>query len=136
MPESAAAAEVARANALSAGVKVRVLTGDMFAPVAEEKFDVIVSNPPYIPTADIRTLDEKVRVFEPVSALDGGADGLDFYRVIAAEAGAHLTEGGVLLLEFGEGQADALKEMFAEYATEVYTDMQGAERILRAEKKQ
>ena len=133
---SAAAAEVARANALSAGVKVRVLTGDMFAPVAEEKFDVIVSNPPYIPTADIRTLDEKVRAFEPVSALDGGADGLDFYRVIAAEAGAHLTEGGVLLLEFGEGQADALKEMFAEYATEVYTDMQGAERILRAEKKQ
>lgn len=133
---SAAAAEVARANALSAGVKVRVLTGDMFAPVAEEKFDVIVSNPPYIPTADIRTLDEKVRAFEPVSALDGGADGLDFYRVIAAEAGTHLTEGGVLLLEFGEGQADALKEMFAEYATEVYTDMQGAERILRAEKKQ
>lgn len=133
---SAAAAEVARANALSAGVKVRVLTGDMFAPVAEEKFDVIVSNPPYIPTADIRALDEKVRAFEPVSALDGGADGLDFYRVIAAEAGAHLTEGGVLLLEFGEGQADALKEMFAEYATEVYTDMQGAERILRAEKKQ
>lgn len=133
---SAAAAEVARANALSAGVKVRVLTGDMFAPVAEEKFDVIVSNPPYIPTADIRKLDEKVRAFEPVSALDGGADGLDFYRVIAAEAGAHLTEGGVLLLEFGEGQADALKEMFAEYATEVYTDMQGAERILRAEKKQ
>ena len=71
-----------------------------------------------------------------MSALDGGADGLDFYRVIAAEAGTHLTEGGVVLLEFGEGQADALKEKFAEYATADYTDMQGAERILRAEKKQ
>lgn len=133
---SAAAAEVAKANALSAGAKVRLLTGDMFAPVAEEKFDIIVSNPPYIPTADIKRLEEKVRSFEPASALDGGADGLDFYRIIAAEAAVHLTDGGVLFLEFGEGQAAELKEIFTGYATEVYKDMQGAERILRAEKKQ
>ena len=133
---SQAAAEVARANALNAGVNVRVLTGDMFAPVKGERFDIIVCNPPYIPHADIAELEEKVRKFEPLSALDGGADGLDFYRVLAREVDAHLNDGGVLLLEFGAGQADALKEMFGAYAVTVYKDMQGTERILRAERKE
>ena len=133
---SEAACTVARANAAGAGVSVKVLAGDMFAPVAEEKFDVIVSNPPYIPHGDIAGLQDRVKKFEPLSALDGGEDGLDFYRTIAREGAERLTEGGVIFLEFGEGQADAVKELFAAFDTEVYRDMQGKERMLRAAKKE
>lgn len=133
---SEAACTVARANATGAGASVRVLAGDMFAPVAEEKFDVIVSNPPYIPHGDIAGLQDRVKKFEPLSALDGGEDGLDFYRTIAREGAEHLTAGGVIFLEFGEGQADAVKELFAAFDTEVYLDMQGKERMLRAAKKE
>lgn len=133
---SEAACTVARANAAGAGASVKVLAGDMFAPVAEEKFDVIVSNPPYIPHGDIAGLQDRVKKFEPLSALDGGEDGLDFYRTIAREGAERLTEGGVIFLEFGEGQADAVKELFAAFDTEVYRDMQGKERMLRAAKKE
>lgn len=133
---SEAACSVARANAAGAGASVKVLAGDMFAPVAEEKFDVIVSNPPYIPHGDIAGLQDKVKKFEPLAALDGGEDGLDFYRTIAREGAERLTEGGVIFLEFGEGQADAVKELFAAFDTEVYRDMQGKERMLRAAKKE
>lgn len=133
---SEAACTVARANAAGAGASVKVLAGDMFAPVAEEKFDVIVSNPPYIPHGDIAGLQDKVKKFEPLAALDGGEDGLDFYRTIAREGAERLTEGGVIFLEFGEGQADAVKELFAAFDTEVYRDMQGKERMLRAAKKE
>lgn len=133
---SEAACTVARANAAGAGASVKVLAGDMFAPVAEEKFDVIVSNPPYIPHGDIAGLQDRVKKFEPLSALDGGEDGLDFYRTIAREGAERLTEGGVIFLEFGEGQADAVKELFAAFDTEVYRDMQGKERMLRATKKE
>lgn len=133
---SEAACTVARANAAGADASVKVLAGDMFAPVAEEKFDVIVSNPPYIPHGDIVGLQDKVKKFEPLAALDGGEDGLDFYRTIAREGAERLTEGGVIFLEFGEGQADAVKELFAAFDTEVYRDMQGKERMLRAAKKE
>lgn len=133
---SEAACTVARANAAGAGASVKVLAGDMFVPVAEEKFDVIVSNPPYIPHGDIAGLQDKVKKFEPLAALDGGEDGLDFYRTIAREGAERLTEGGVIFLEFGEGQADAVKELFAAFDTEVYRDMQGKERMLRAAKKE
>ncbi len=133
---SEAACTVARANAAGAGASVKVLAGDMFAPVADEKFDVIVSNPPYIPHGDIAGLQDKVKKFEPLAALDGGEDGLDFYRTIAREGAERLTEGGVIFLEFGEGQADAVKELFAAFDTEVYRDMQGKERMLRAAKKE
>ena len=77
-----------------------------------------------------------MKKFEPLSALDGGEDGLDFYRTIAREGAERLTEGGVIFLEFGEGQADAVKELFAAFDTEVYRDMQGKERMLRATKKE
>lgn len=132
---SEAAAEVARANALGAGVSVRVLTGDMFAPVSGEKFDIIVSNPPYIPRAELAALDRRVKDFEPLSALDGGEDGLDFYRMIAAKARGHLNDGGVVLLELGAGQADAVSGLFAGFDTEITEDMQGVRRILSARMK-
>lgn len=73
--------------------------------------------------------------FEPLSALDGGEDGLDFYRTIAAKARGHLNDGGVVLLELGAGQADAVSGLFAGFDTEITEDMQGVRRILSARMK-
>lgn len=129
---SEGACAVARANALNAGAEVRVLSGDMFAAVGEERFDVIVCNPPYIPHGDIASLDDRVKKFEPLSALDGGKDGLDFYRIIAAEAPAHLAEDGVIFLELGVGQAEAVKELFGAFDVTVHKDIEGVERMLEA----
>ena len=75
-------------------------------------FDLIISNPPYIPTAEIAALDPEVRDFDPRGALDGGADGLDFYRRLAAEARPLLKPGGKIMLEFGDGQGEAIQEIF------------------------
>jgi release factor glutamine methyltransferase len=76
------------------------------------QFDLIISNPPYIPSAEIATLQPEVRDFDPRGALDGGADGLDFYRKLAAEAKPLLKPGGKIMLEFGDGQADAVRKIF------------------------
>jgi len=76
------------------------------------EFDLIISNPPYIPSAEIATLQPEVRDFDPRGALDGGADGLDFYRRLAAEAKSFLKPDGKIMLEFGDGQADEIKKIF------------------------
>jgi release factor glutamine methyltransferase len=76
------------------------------------RFDLIISNPPYIPSAEIATLQPEVRDFDPRAALDGGADGLDFYRKLAAEAKPFLKPDGKIMLEFGDGQAEAVKNIF------------------------
>jgi release factor glutamine methyltransferase len=88
-----------------------------------------VSNPPYIPTKDIESLDKKVKDFEPNLALDGGADGLDFYREIAKNLDNHLSEGGTLFLEFGIGQGQQIKEIFSAYSVEIFNDLEGIERM-------
>ena len=75
-------------------------------------YDLIISNPPYIPSAEIETLQPEVRDFDPRGALDGGVDGLDFYRRISAEAKPFLKPDGKIMLEFGDGQADAIKNIF------------------------
>jgi release factor glutamine methyltransferase len=75
-------------------------------------FDLIISNPPYIPAAEIETLEGEVRDYDPRGALDGGADGLDYYRRLAAEAGAFLKSGGRIMLEFGDGQAESVRKIF------------------------
>jgi release factor glutamine methyltransferase len=107
------AAAVARANAEKLGLAVEVLEGDLFAPVAARApFALIVSNPPYIPTADIAALAPEVRK-EPMSALDGGPDGLAVIRRLIADAPPLLTDGGALVLEVGAGQATAVTELFA-----------------------
>ena len=80
--------------------------------VSPHQFDLIISNPPYIPSAEIATLQPEVRDFDPRAALDGGADGLDFYRKLAAEAKPFLKPGGKIMLEFGDGQADATRKIF------------------------
>ena len=95
----------------------------------EGKFDVIVSNPPYIPSKDIETLDLKVKSFEPRLALDGAEDGLKFYRIIAKNLDAYLAEDGVLLLEFGINQADAIRSIFEGFQVEILKDIEGVERI-------
>src|ERR1035437_8996022 len=82
------------------------------SPLRKMEFDLIISNPPYIPSAEIATLQPEVRDFDPRGALDGGADGLDFYRKLAMEAKPFLKPGGKIMLEFGDGQADAIRNIF------------------------
>jgi release factor glutamine methyltransferase len=76
------------------------------------KFELIISNPPYIPSAEIATLEPEVRDFDPRAALDGGADGLEFYRLIAKSAAVFLKSGGKIMVEFGDGHADAICKIF------------------------
>lgn len=94
--------------------RIQLVEGDGFAALpAGARFDLMVSNPPYIPTAEIATLQPEVRDFDPRAALDGGVDGLEFIRRLAAEAGEFLAAGGRLMLEFGDGQAGPVREIFA-----------------------
>ncbi len=131
---SEGALQVARANALNVGADIKFIKSDMWTDIADE-FDVIVSNPPYIPTEDIKTLDGRVKGFEPLLALDGGNDGLRFYREIALGLDGHLAKNGVLLLEFGINQADAVAGIFADYDTRIIKDMAGIERIAIVKRK-
>ncbi len=107
------AIELADRNAALNSVSVEFRHGSLFDPVKGERFNLIVSNPPYIPAADIKSLQPEVRDFEPRAALDGGIDGLDFYRLITPAAPDYLLPGGWLLLEVGAGQSAAVTEMFA-----------------------
>jgi release factor glutamine methyltransferase len=110
---SPAAAAIAKRNVERNGVadRVEVRVGDLFAPVAGEPFDLIVSNPPYIATAVIATLSGEVKR-EPVLALDGGADGLGFYDKICPQAFAQLVPGGALVVEHGYDQAETVHARF------------------------
>lgn len=131
---SAEALDVARGNAERNGAAVEFLLGSLFEPVAGRHFDMIVSNPPYIPAADIATLQHEVRDFEPMSALDGGADGLDFYRRITAGAPDHLNPGGWLIFEVGAGQAPQVLGLLkaSGFSGECFseTDPAGIERVV------
>lgn len=109
---------LAKENAVSNGCKnVKFASGDLFEPfrgkLGNKKFGFIISNPPYIPPAVIAGLEPEVRVHEPAMALDGGVDGLDFYRRIAAEAPGHLKKRGVLMMEIGWDQGVAVTELLA-----------------------
>ena len=128
----AAATENAVRNGLAA--RARFQTGDWAAGLAE-RFDLVVSNPPYIPSADIAALEPEVRVHDPLRALDGGADGLDAYRAIAAQLPALLTPGGSAVLEVGAGQAGDVAALLAAAnlaVTGVFRDLGGVERCVRA----
>jgi len=135
---SGEALALARRNAESNQVSGRVqfYQGDLFAAVpADLQFDLIVSNPPYIPTARIATLEAEVREHEPLQALDGGADGLDFYRRIAREGGAFLRPGGRVMVELDEEGAAATGEIFERESWRVEAmekDYNGRPRILIA----
>jgi release factor glutamine methyltransferase len=112
---SADALATAKQNALRHGVadRLRFLQADGFQACPEEtRFDLIVSNPPYIPTAEIERLAPEVRDHDPRPALDGGPDGLNMFRRLAAEAGPFLKTDGKMMLEFGDGQEQRLPELF------------------------
>ena len=95
--------------------KIELVQGDGFAALPNEiQFDLIISNPPYIPTAEIATLQPEVRDYDPRGALDGGTDGLDFYRRFASEARKFLKPEGKIMLEFGDGQGDSIRKIFEE----------------------
>ena len=127
------ALEVAHLNAKALSVDVRLRCGDLFRAVGRERFDCIVSNPPYIPLAELNGLQREVR-YEPTLALNGGADGLDFYRRIAREAGAHLKPGGRIYLEVGAGQAGdvfgLLREALDCEESGTLPDLNGIERVV------
>jgi len=132
------ALEMARFNAERHRVASRFDTrhGSWFTPLEEgERFDLATSNPPYIDTAEIETLMVEVRNHDPHLALDGGADGLDAYRIIAAGARDHLKADGVLLLEIGFTQAKAVSRLLAANgftAIQTWRDLGGRDRVVSA----
>ena len=98
-----------------------------------KKFDVIISNPPYIKSNDINNLQSEVRNYEPSLALDGGEDGFDFYRIIANDAKCCLNDNGVLILECGIGQAQDVAEMLVDFSSvEIIKDYENIDRIVKA----
>ena len=129
---SEAALVVARLNAeRNSIVNIAFRAGSWFAPVAGERFDLVVSNPPYIESDDPHLKEGDLR-FEPATALAAGHDGLDDLRVIATEAASHLTQRGWLLVEHGWNQGDAVRDLFtAAGLIEVHTatDLEGRDRI-------
>jgi len=134
---STGARAVAEENAAALGLTERITfhTGDLLAPL-EGKFSALLSNPPYIPDAELDGLQPEVRCSEPHLALAGGADGLDFYRRLCAEGPALLTEDGFLAFEVGQGQAGAVAALAQANpliaGTEIIEDLAGLERVVIA----
>lgn len=130
------ALEIARKNARSCGFEERItfLESNLFSNVPIKKFDVIVSNPPYIPNRVIDTLDRQVKDFEPKIALDGGEDGLDFYRRITKQSVNFLKPNGLLAFEVGFDQArDVAKIMESSFKDiNIQKDLAGIERVVTA----
>lgn len=130
-----ACVDIAKKNAQSHNLnkRVKVIESDLYKSIPKIKFDVITANPPYIPTADINGLDDDVRLYEPLAALDGGIDGLDFYKKIISGAREHLKPGGYLFLELGIGQSHDVRNIlkangFANIS--IKNDIAGIPRIL------
>ncbi|MDD5285064.1 MAG: peptide chain release factor N(5)-glutamine methyltransferase [Desulfuromonadaceae bacterium] len=137
---SEAALAVARRNAERLAVGIEFLSGSLFVPLTGRRFDLIVSNPPYIPTSDIAALEPEVRDFDPHVALDGGIDGLNFYRSLIPMALEYLNPGGYLLVEVGIGQAIDVSRLFLEAGGYAQTfsalDPGGIERVVAAQRKE
>jgi release factor glutamine methyltransferase len=134
---SEAALDLARENAVrnGVGVRIRFLRGDLLTPVAADQFDIVVSNPPYVPTADRDSLAVEVRDFEPGLALFAGEDGLDIYRRLIPAAFAVLISGGLVALEIGCGQSDAVGSLLSGVGfgeVEFRPDLQGIPRVALA----
>ena len=139
---SSKALAIAGANAVHHGVeeKIHFLEGDLFQPVKDKRrfFHMVVANPPYVRRGEIPSLPQEVRDWEPVLALDGGIAGLDFYRRIAQQGHLFLRERGFIVLEIGEGMAEAVSRLFAgvgRYSEcALHHDYSGKERVVVARK--
>ena len=127
---------VARQNARENKANVNFLNADLFDGVpARLKFNLITANPPYVMRKELKTLQREVREFEPALALDGGVDGLDFYRRIAENISRHIARRGLLIMECGENQANEIVKIFraatrCEYAM-IVKDLAGVERFVK-----
>ena len=136
---SGAAVAMAETNAKSLRVKAEFLVGDLFEPVKGRKFDMIVSNPPYIKTNMIAVLQEEIKNYEPREALDGGRDGLDYYRRIIKEAPEYLKKDGFLFFEIGHDQGEDLRKMLKDdgrfMPAEVIRDLPGRDRVVKCQVK-
>ncbi|MDR3775121.1 MAG: peptide chain release factor N(5)-glutamine methyltransferase [Terracidiphilus sp.] len=131
---SAAALEIAHENAQRNGVsdRIRFLKSDLLAAVADERFEFVVSNPPYVPTADRDSLSVEVREHEPALALFAGDDGLAVYRRLIPDAFEVLTPGGFLVLEIGYGQSESVGALLTDAGftrIEFVPDLQGILRV-------
>ena len=129
---SSSALAIARENAKRNEVDLRFLDGDLLAPVAGECFEIVVSNPPYVPSGDRATLSVEVREYEPALALFAGDDGLDVYRRLIPAAFGALVPGGYVALEIGYGQSKAITELLAKAGfeqIEFVPDLQGIPRV-------
>ena len=140
---SEAALNVARSNAKKNGVekKINFIESDLYMPVQKkkpmkDKFDMILCNPPYIPSDVIPTLQREIKDHEPVAALDGGKDGLDFYRKMVTDSAVHLKKGGYILFEIGHDQADEVTALLEEEGCykDIFThkDMARSDRVITA----
>lgn len=127
---------IAKENAKQNGVQVEWVVSDLFAAIRGE-YDVITCNPPYIRTTEILSLEPEVRDYEPGIALDGGEDGLDFYRRIIPEAGTFLKPGGILLFEIGCDQGKEVTELMEQAGfleVRVIRDLAGKDRVVKGRK--
>lgn len=126
------AIEKAKENARINKADITFIESDLFEGLEDNVFDVIISNPPYIKTGDIDTLQKEVKDFEPKLALDGGEDGLIFYRRIAKDVKKYLSENGVIYFECGIGEAEEIKNIFSfSKNVEIIKDYEGIDRIVK-----
>lgn len=128
------AVAMAKKNGEALRSSVKFIEGDLYGAIKRKKYGMIISNPPYIPTHRIAILQDEVKNHEPMIALDGGSDGLDFYEKIIGGAAKHLKKQGVLILEIGHDQAEAVCKLIANERVfakaEVIKDLPGKDRVV------
>jgi len=128
---------VAKKNFKTYGINPQVVCSNLFENIVDQ-YHIIVSNPPYIPKQDIETLMDEVKLHDPLLALDGGSDGLDFYREIIKESSNYLLDNGFLFFEIGYNQGEDIKKMMEEYAyeaVEIIKDLAGLDRVVCGKRK-
>lgn len=134
---SEAAFKIAQENTIAYKDRLEIRLGNLFEPVGAEQFDLIISNPPYVPNKDLEILQSEVKDFEPKIALIGGEDGLDFYRLILNDAVRHLSTNAWLVLELGDGQGSDVRTIAekrnAYKNISIQKDLGGKDRVFLAQ---